>query len=230
MHQTNRPQPPAADGFEIQWWCERLSSAEHCVLHSSNEERQLRGLCVLPIADRPGHIEYCVNVDRRWATTSAHIRYRSYGRDAAIDVAVRDAAWTIDGEHRADVDGCLDIDLGWTPSTNLLPIRRLGLAVGDSATIDTAWLRFPELTFERSTQTYTRTEPYAWRYQSGPYDFHIDVNEIGLVTRYGTDLWHAISPARRTLTPMPNSPPAPARLGAADGRRAALGTVLRCHG
>jgi hypothetical protein len=192
------PSDAAVDGIEILWRCKRLSSAEHCVLRPSNDRWQLHGVCVLPIADRPGHIDYRVDADQRWTTTSAHVRSRSCGRGTTIDVVVHDAAWTIDGEHRADLDGCVDIDLGWTPSTNLLPIRRLDLAVGERATIDTAWLRFPELTFERSTQTYTRTEPHAWRYQAGPYDFRIDVNDIGLVTRYGTDLWQAIAVAART--------------------------------
>jgi hypothetical protein len=39
-------------------------------------------------------------------------------------------------------EGCLDIDLGFSPSTNLLPIRRLTLAVGEAATVRAAWLPF----------------------------------------------------------------------------------------
>jgi hypothetical protein len=35
------------------------------------------------------------------------------------------------------VEGCIDIDLKYSPSTNLLPIRRLNLAIGESAEVTT---------------------------------------------------------------------------------------------
>lgn len=37
---------------------------------------------------------------------------------------------------------CVDIDLNFSPSTNLLPIRRFDLSVGASAIVRAAWLRF----------------------------------------------------------------------------------------
>jgi len=37
--------------------------------------------------------------------------------------------------ERTDLAGCSDVDLGWTPATNILPIRRTGLVVGGSTTI-----------------------------------------------------------------------------------------------
>ena len=50
------------------------------------------------------------------------------GLTAHID-ADRDAkgSWTIDGQAARSLKGCSDIDLGCSPSTNTLPIRRLGL-------------------------------------------------------------------------------------------------------
>lgn len=53
------------------------------------------------------------------------------------------------------IQGCVDIDLGWTPSTNTLPIRRLQLGVGTSSgPITAAWVRFPELKLEPLPQEY----------------------------------------------------------------------------
>ena len=38
----------------------------------------------------------------------------------------------------AHLDGCPDVDFGWTPATNTVPIRRLGLEVGETASITAA--------------------------------------------------------------------------------------------
>ena len=39
----------------------------------------------------------------------------------------------MNGAHRTELDGCIDIDLAGTPFTNVIPIRRLPLHVGHSA-------------------------------------------------------------------------------------------------
>ncbi len=53
-----------------------------------------------------------------------------------VDIAVWvDAArgWTINGWSCPDLDGCDDINLSFSPATNLLPIRRIRLATGAQA-------------------------------------------------------------------------------------------------
>ena len=44
----------------------------------------------------------------------------------------------INGAHRHDLAGCTDVELSITPFTTSVPIRRLGLAVGDGAEVTTA--------------------------------------------------------------------------------------------
>ena len=80
----------------------------------------------------------------------------------------------------------VDIDLNFSPSTNLLPIRRLGLAVGAEAPVTAAWLRFPSFALEPLAQTYRRLSIGAYRYESGGGAFTADleVDDAGLVTRY----------------------------------------------
>ena len=77
----------------------------------------------------------------------------------------------IDGRIRPDLDGCTDVDLGWSPITNVIPMRRLGLRVGDSVELLAAWVRFPELDVVANRQRYTRVTEN--RYESGPYDFEL---------------------------------------------------------
>jgi len=52
-----------------------------------------------------------------------------------------------------------------SPSTNLLPIRRLGLAIGQGAEVRAAWLGFPDLTLEPLEQLYRRLDVGTYRYE-----------------------------------------------------------------
>ena len=99
------------------------------------------------------------------------------------------------------VSGSEDIDLGFSPSTNLLPIRRLALKVGEHAAVRAAWVRFPELTLELLEQSYTRIASDCYRYESaggsdggGAFQRDLKVDENGFVLEY-PDLWYAESHA-----------------------------------
>ena len=99
----------------------------------------------------------------------------------------RDGSW-LDGSgaRLADFDGCTDLDLRFTPLTNTLPIRRLGLEVGESAEISAVWVNAPELTLRRVEQRYTRLKEDVYRYEnlSSGYNSEVTVDEDGLVLDY----------------------------------------------
>lgn len=84
----------------------------------------------------------------------------------------------------------VDIDLGFSPATNLLPIRRLSLARGQEAEVRAAWLPFPSLTFEVLPQVYRREGLQTYRYESGGGVFVrlLEVDAVGFVTDY-PGLW-----------------------------------------
>lgn len=92
------------------------------------------------------------------------------------------------------VAGCLDVDLAFTPATNILPLRRLGLAVGESREMTAAWIRFPNLSIEPLAQRYTRLDERRVRYESrgGAFTAELEVDELGLVVRY-PPLWERIA-------------------------------------
>jgi hypothetical protein len=92
--------------------------------------------------------------------------------------------WTVDGSAARSLKGCTDVDLGCSPSTNTLPIRRLRLAIGASATIRAAWVRFPELTVVKADQAYTRLDEFTYRYASGDFASELTVDDDGLVASY----------------------------------------------
>jgi hypothetical protein len=98
--------------------------------------------------------------------------------------------WFLNGTECPAVAGCLDIDLGFSPSTNLLPIRRLSLERGQEAEVRAAWLPFPSLEFELLPQIYRREGENTYRYESsgGAFVRVLEVNAVGFVTNY-PGLW-----------------------------------------
>lgn len=181
-------------GGTVLWTSDELGSAEHCSLEVGGAGATLAGTTVLPFEGRPARIRFSVTTDPQWRTRSVDVEIVGH-RSIAVVMRVDDGAWSVDGVARPDLAGCADADLGWTPATNTLPIRRLGLDVGESAELTAAWLRFPDLVVVPSRQRYVREGAHAWRYLSGDHDFALETNAHGLVTRYGDDLWVATATA-----------------------------------
>src|SRR6185437_4270420 len=75
--------------------------------------------------------------------------------------------WWSAGAGLVAFRGCDDVDLGITPVTNTLPIRRLNLAIGETRAVIAAWLQFPDLESEPLSQHYTRHDARRYRYESG---------------------------------------------------------------
>ncbi len=94
--------------------------------------------------------------------------------------------WRHNGAPCPALAAAAEIDLSITPFTNTLPIRRLGLGLGRSAEIVTAYVSFPSLRVETDGQRYTRLGPTTYRYDSLDSDFvrDIEVDEDGLVVTY----------------------------------------------
>jgi uncharacterized protein len=88
----------------------------------------------------------------------------------------------MNGAHRPDIDGCVDIHLGCTPFTNTLPIRRLQLDIGDAADLNVATIDVDTLGVVKIAHRYQRMSHRGWQHtdHSGTTtDF--DVDEFGLV-------------------------------------------------
>ncbi len=144
----------------------------------------------MSIDGNPAEIEYVVSTDDVWATTSARIRVNG-PVSRTIDIEHRADGWWVNGTERTDLARCLDVDLGWTPATNVLPLRRHPLVAGQSMTTNAAWLRFPELDVVSSEQYYTRVAADRMRYESGEFSAELTVTDDDIVTTYGDDLWFA---------------------------------------
>jgi len=158
---------------------------EHCTLTLRDSGLSLMGTVLGSEAGVPVRIEYRVLTDAAGLTTAVHVRDLRGFEQRALALA-RDAkgAWSVDGMPARSLKGCSDVDLGCSPSTNTLPIRRLRLGLGVSQTIQAAWVRFPDLTVHKAAQTYTRLDEFTYRYESGTFNAELTVDDEGLVTEY----------------------------------------------
>jgi hypothetical protein len=166
------------------------------------------GIVLTLIDDEPVTIEYTIECDRTWRTSSVEVELTRADRSVSelSDIfANGEGKWfrmsDADGlpmeKHLPRIDGCLDIDLAFSPATNTLPIRRLNLAIDESKEITAAWLQFPSLRLEPLHQCYTRTGESTYRYESLESGFAatLEVDELGLVRNY-EGLWERVGEAK----------------------------------
>jgi hypothetical protein len=140
-------------------------------------------------------LRYTIDCDDRWRTRAALIEGTAPGSPIRVALAADGTgAWRRDGKPLPALAGALDVDLGFTPATNTLPIRRLALGVGETQPARSAWLRFPELRLEPLEQTYTREADRVFRYRAmvdgEPFVARLDTDAFGRVLRY-EGLWEA---------------------------------------
>lgn len=180
---------PAGDVIETAILWRRVDKEGHesaCVF-AAEDAWHLRGSAVFEHGNQPCRLEYEVTCDSEWRTTRAFVQ-GWIGRLPVDLEIVRDdeQGWRLNGLPHPALAGCVDVDLNFSPSTNLLPIRRLDMNVGDQAEVRAAWLRFPTMTLEVLEQRYRRTGDTSYRYESIASGFacNLEVNEFGFVTHY----------------------------------------------
>jgi hypothetical protein len=167
---------------------DEVETDEHCTASIRDSGLSLVGTVIGADGARPIRVEYRVLTDSKGLTTAVHVRdLRGFEQRTLALARDPKGAWTVDGKAVRTLKGCSDVDLGCSPSTNTLPIRRLRLGVGGSQTIQAAWIRFPELTVVKAAQTYTRLDEFTYRYSAGTYTGELTVDDEGLVASY--DVW-----------------------------------------
>lgn len=136
---------------------------------------------------RPVRASYVVTCDGAWRTRRVAVSVADglVERSLRLDVDERQRWWR-DGVELAELAGLLDVDLGITPATNTLPIRRLGVAVGVGRDVTAVWVSAPALAIERLPQRYTRLDARHHRYESdaGRFVAELEVDELGLIVSY----------------------------------------------
>jgi len=171
-------------------WQATDGGSEVCVLERAGKGWRLRGTVLTHEGGQPIELRYAVTVDAAWATTGVEVLLSFAGGDPR-EPAELGALWS-GAERPPAYRDCVDVDLSFTPATNTLPIRRLGLEVGEEAEIQVAWLVWPELAVRPVRQRYARLAKDRYRYAQNDFEAELTVDDHGLVLDY-EGLWRAIA-------------------------------------
>lgn len=167
----------------------RLDHPGHdsCRLLKLTDGWRLSGAAVFRDSDRPCHFHYEVSVNPSWRTRGA--RVFGYLGGKPVDLRIRlsgDGVWRVNGILKGGLYGCVDLDLAFTPATNLIVLRRLSLRVGQRVDAPAAWLQFPQMRLVRLPQSYHRIGRREYRYEapSAGYTGTLHVLPSGAVSLY----------------------------------------------
>ena len=171
----------------------RLDGPGHdaCRLVREGERWRLEGVAAFREDGAVAQFAYRITCDEYWRTLDAHV-HGSLG-STALDVGVRRTAagvWILNGEAVADLKECVDVDLGFTPSTNALQIRRIALDVGRAQDVPVAWLDVASQRLTLLRQRYERRTESEYWYEAPQFDYSgmLEVNGDGFPAVY-PGLW-----------------------------------------
>lgn len=180
---------------ELLWRRLDVAGIEYFRLWESAAGPRLTGTVIVSHLGSPWRLKYAVACAPDWTSRGVHVALTRGAETRHVKLTAGDGQrWRRSAEEVPEVAGCPDVDLAFTPSTNILPLRRLGLAVGESRDVTAAWVRFPELTVEPLAQRYTRLDERRVLYESrgGSFAAELEVDELGLVVRY-PPLWERVA-------------------------------------
>lgn len=178
----------------------RLDTAGHdaCRLHRDPDGWHLEGGAVYHAETGPAHLAYNVWCDPLWHTRRAEVR--GWLGDRPIDLTILHEAgiWLLSGHELPALAACEDVDLGFTPATNLLPVRRLALRPGEAADVRAAWLDPQCGALTLLEQRYERRSGATYRYEAPSVSFEalLEVRADGFVRRY-PGLWEEVGGDKR---------------------------------
>ncbi|MFV0514066.1 MAG: putative glycolipid-binding domain-containing protein [Jhaorihella sp.] len=160
---------------------------DRCTLGRTDQGWMLTGQAVWR-EDGEVALTYAVRCNRHWHTLSADITGTHAGREIGLRILRTPEGWQMNDTSQPDVADCTDIDLSFTPATNLLALRRLALDGPAPQPVSAAWLPPDLARLRRLDQTYARVGDGRIDYASPGFSARLSVHDSGFVTQY-PGLW-----------------------------------------
>ncbi|HEY0783913.1 MAG TPA: putative glycolipid-binding domain-containing protein [Thermoanaerobaculia bacterium] len=155
----------------------------------------LSGTVLIAEEGAPLRVEYRISCDAEWWTRTVAIEQTWRGARQVVTLAHDGRGrWLRDGGVAPELAGCIDVDLGVTPSTNALPVNRLRLPIGGRGELLAAWVHFPQVDVTAARQGYERLGEARYRYSNVGSDFAavLEVDGDGLPIDY-EGIWKRVA-------------------------------------
>lgn len=136
-------------------------------------------------------LDYVVRLDEGWHTLGADIAGTHDGRDVRARIVRDGDIWQVNDTAQEGLQTATDLDLSFTPATNLMPLRRLFASAAETMDTAAAWLRYPAASLVPLDQTYARTglcDVVSYAARQTDFATRLTVDRSGFVTFY-PDLW-----------------------------------------
>jgi uncharacterized protein len=179
----------------VLWQRPDLPALEVCRLWQVHEGFRFTGTVVARVDREPVEVTYEVVCDEQWATRLALVLLKKADSLRSVELhRDRSGQWFHNDHELPSFNGSMDVDLGFSPATNTLPVRRVNLAVGQTIETTAVWVTFPALDILPLPQTYTRLDERRYRYTSrgGEFSAVLELDELGLVVNY-EEWWRRIA-------------------------------------
>ena len=165
----------------------------------------------LGVETLPYTCRYELYTDETWATVRFEATVEGAGFLRNVRLERASGRWRVTANEQGDLDAAVraaggagaglpgveepghvladavDIDLAFSPLTNTLPVRRLGLPdarPGTSYELGMAFITLPDLEVVHSAQTYTVVGPAAVHFRSAGFQAELALDPWGYVLRY----------------------------------------------
>jgi hypothetical protein len=193
------------------WERRDTAGAEHALINaSSGLHAQGTALAVDPI---PYTCRYELRTGPDWVTAHLDVTAEGAGWSRNLRLELAAGRWRATTAERGNLDavlsaaghagagfpgiedpdrlfGAFDVDLGGSPLTNTLPVRRLGLHqaqgrdAGAAHRLSVAWVLLPSLEVVQADQIYTALPDGRVRYASETFSADLTLDDEGFVIDY----------------------------------------------
>ncbi len=136
-------------------------------------------------------LDYTIRCDAGWHTLSADVAGVHGDLEVRIKIEKSADGWRLNDVLQPAVHAAVDVDMSFTPASNLMPLRRLALSGQPQITLTAAWLRYPQAGLHPLDQTYALSKTagiISYMAEQTGFATELEVDETGFVTRY-PDLW-----------------------------------------
>lgn len=163
-----------ADGYTAAWQTWDGAGSERFTLRWENEAWTATGQ--VSGAD----VEYVLRISPLWEVRQLLLFRDLADPDLWLGTDGHGRWGEVNGVHRPELAGASDVTLAVTPSTHAVPIRRLGIAIGESAAVSALAVDVETLAVTPLGLRYARLDGVTWVVTGGESSIRFEVDAHGI--------------------------------------------------